>query len=322
MIIMDAKNFYTIKHELEEVRGLILENEYLQSKYPNKKRELELGLKSLKQLEKEMFESLKKESVNVNMEAYEIYLKGNMVNNGFMPMKQLGELLINSQDTITSLAAPPLNLNQSPSKNINDNTEMLVAGTSSGSLRILVVSNQKKLDNDESQTNLKNAFDKLSAISNYEGNLSDLNKNNEIGKKQISNYKKLLKSLSSMHLDMEIKKPSKDKKDKTLFKLNASDSLKIYKSFDKQPTYDEEISEIEGVIKAVDLDEYKFKIESNYSNRKEVIKGEFNKNFEKILVSNLNKKVLIELKNITQEFIDKRSKHDYELIDIKKLIEN
>ena len=49
-----------IKQQLEDVQSLILENLYLQEKYPDKKLELELGLKSLKEFESEMFEILNK----------------------------------------------------------------------------------------------------------------------------------------------------------------------------------------------------------------------------------------------------------------------
>lgn len=56
-------NQKSIKQELMEVQDLILENQFLQVKYPEKKLELELGLKSLKDLESEMFEALKKRKI-------------------------------------------------------------------------------------------------------------------------------------------------------------------------------------------------------------------------------------------------------------------
>ncbi|WP_405272237.1 hypothetical protein [Methanobrevibacter sp.] len=55
-------NQKSIKQELMEVQQLILENQYLQDKYPEKKLQLELGLNSLKELESEIFEALKKEN--------------------------------------------------------------------------------------------------------------------------------------------------------------------------------------------------------------------------------------------------------------------
>ncbi|WP_296883488.1 hypothetical protein [uncultured Methanobrevibacter sp.] len=57
-------NQKSVKQELMDVQQLILENQYLQEKYPEKKLELELGLKSLKDLESEMFDALKKEKLN------------------------------------------------------------------------------------------------------------------------------------------------------------------------------------------------------------------------------------------------------------------
>ena len=56
----------SIRQELMEVQNLILENQYLQEKYPEKARELDLSLKSLKQVETEMFEALKREKLNQN----------------------------------------------------------------------------------------------------------------------------------------------------------------------------------------------------------------------------------------------------------------
>ena len=55
-------NQKSIKQELMEVQQLILENKYLQDNYPEKKLELELGLNSLKKLESEIFEALKKKN--------------------------------------------------------------------------------------------------------------------------------------------------------------------------------------------------------------------------------------------------------------------
>lgn len=57
-------NQKSVKQELMDVQQLILENQYLQEKYPEKKLELELGLKSLKDLGSEMFDALKKEKLN------------------------------------------------------------------------------------------------------------------------------------------------------------------------------------------------------------------------------------------------------------------
>ena len=131
MIIMAKNNSRSIKQQLEDVQSLILENLYLQEKHPDKKLELELGLESLRELEKEMFEALKQEQVNKKRETWEWCFKGNLVQNGFIPMKEYGELLINGQDLITSLSLGPLNLNQPLPY---DDNKLLVAGSCSGSL--------------------------------------------------------------------------------------------------------------------------------------------------------------------------------------------
>ncbi len=298
-------NFKTIKNELDKVQSLILENNYLQSKYPDKKEELELGLYSLKSLESEMFEALEKECVNLSMETYVISLKGNFIDSGFIPMKQFGEILINSQNLITSLASRPLDLNQSPSKDIVDDTEMFVAATCSGSLKILIVSESNYNENSQ---NLNIAFDKLVKISKLNGNLDDLALNCEFGKKQISNYKKLLYSLSKLKLDMEVKKSVKDNENLILFNINSFNY--------GGEKLNEESVEIKGVIKSVDLYERLFKLESYCSENKMIIECYFNKNFEKQVISNLNNNVLIRIKKM-EEFSRYHSNCEYELLEIR-----
>ena len=295
---MEGNKQKSIRQELMEVQNLILENQYLQDKYPEKAIELELGLKSLKQLEEEMFEALKHEKLNQNLEVFEIHLEGVLVNNGAMPMKEYGEFLINSQDLITSLAEKPLSLNSSPSANIKNDTELDVYAHSSGSLKILLISKQSKLNNDTADTTLTAAFKKLNKISNYEGNISDLSKSENLGKKQVSYFKKMMKDLSGMKLDMEIKKPVKDKPDEILCDIDALKSYKVYKSITEKPKTVEDTKTVTGIIKALDFT------------------CDFNKNLEDVMVENFNKELTIELKNTTQDFIDKNPSSVYELVEV------
>ncbi len=313
---MEGNKQKSIRQELMEVQNLILENQYLQDKYPEKAIELELGLKSLKQLEEEMFEALKHEKLNQNLEVFEIHLEGVLVNNGAMPMKEYGEFLINSQDLITSLAEKPLSLNSSPSANIKNDTELDVYAHSSGSLKILLISKQSKLNNDTADTTLTAAFKKLNKISNYEGNISDLSKSENLGKKQVSYFKKMMKDLSGMKLDMEIKKPVKDKPDEILCDIDALKSYKVYKSITEKPKTVEDTKTVTGIIKALDLEKFIFKIESVKGNKKEIITCDFNKNLEDVMVENFNKELTIELKNTTQDFIDKNPSSVYELVEV------
>ena len=48
----------TIANHLKEVQELIQENQKLQEKYPHNKKGLEIGLQSLRELEKEMTQAL------------------------------------------------------------------------------------------------------------------------------------------------------------------------------------------------------------------------------------------------------------------------
>ena len=156
----------SIKQELEEVQSLILENLYLQEKYPERKRGLELSLNSLRQLETEMFEALKREQLNKKLEVYEMHLDGGSITNGSMPMKEYGNLLIDSQDVITSFAVDkPLSLNQNPPIVIQNDTQLEVFAQCTGSLRLLLISKQAKLDNDENKNPVNIAFKKLNKLS-------------------------------------------------------------------------------------------------------------------------------------------------------------
>lgn len=309
-------NQKSIKQELMEVQQLILENQYLQDKYPEKKLELELGLNSLKELESEIFEALKKEKLNQNREIYEIHLDGSLVNAGAMPMKEYGEFLINSQKLITSLADKPLSVNRSPSNEIQVVTELDVYAHCSGSLRIMLISKQSKLDNDNYESPINNAFKKLNEISNFEGDISQLSEKEGIGKKQVLNYKNLMESLYSMNLDMKIKKPIKGQNDEILCDIDTYKSYKMFRLISEKHEPKNENKRVTGIIKAVDLDKCKFKIESKFGDKSEFITSDFNEKYEEFMVENFNKEISVELRNTTEEFVDKNPSSVYELIKI------
>lgn len=310
-----ANNHKSIKQELEEVQSLILENQYLQEKYPERKLELELGLQSLRELEREMFGALKQEKVNKNIEVYEIHLNGSLVNSGAMPMAEYGEFLINSQKLITSLADKPLSVSRSPSKEIQEGTELSVYAHCSGSLRIMLISEQFKLD-DNAESPINNAFIKLNDISNFKGDILELSEKQNIGKKQILNYKNLMGSLSSMNLDMEIKKSIKNEPDEILCDIDTRKSYRMFRLIDEKPKYEEITNQVTGIIKAVDLEKHSFKIESNYGDETKIIRCDFDKKYEEFMVENFNKEITIELKKFTEEFIDRNSNKSYELVKI------
>lgn len=311
-----TNNSKSIKQELEEVQSLILENLYLQEKYPEKKLELELGLKSLKDLENEMFEALKQEKVNQKLDVYEIHLDGSLVNSGVMPMEEYGEFLINSQKLITSLAAKPLSVNRSPSAELQEATELNVYAHCSGSLKIMLISKQSKLDDTDVENPISHAFKKLNEISNFKGNISELAEKENIGKKQVLHYKNLMKSLSSMKLDMKIKKSIKNQPDEILCDIDTYKSYKLFKLISEKPKPKKETKKITGIIKALDLDKGKFKIESKFGDKTEIITSDFNEKYEEYMIANFNKEITVELRNTTEEFVDKNPSNIYELANI------
>ncbi len=313
---MVQNNYKSIRNELMEVQNLILENQYLQYKYPNQKLDLEISLNSLKELESEMFEALKKEKLNQNREVFVLHLDGIMVQNGTMPMKEYGEILINSQKLITSLAEKPLSKNQNPSDSIQKNTEMDVFAHCSGSLKIMLISKQSKLDNNETETILNKSFKKLNKISKYDENMLEILEKENIGKRQVSDYKNFIASLSNMHLDMLIERPTSDENDEIICDIDSKKSYKIYKLLSEKQEPKENNKKVTGIIKALDLDQHRFKIESKSNNKFEITQCDFNKKDEKFMIDNFNKEVTLLLKNITNEFIDKNSKNSYELAEI------
>ena len=307
----------SIKQELEEVQSLILENLHLQDKYPERKRGLELSLQSLRNLESEMFEALKREQVNKKLEVFEMHLEGASITNGAMPMKEYGQVLIDSQEVITSFAVDkPLSLNQSPSIDIQNNTQMDVFAQCTGSLRILLISKQSKLDNDENESPVNLAFKKLNKFSSSDGDFTEIIKNENLGKKQISNFKKLMEELSSHHLNLEIKKPVKDKSDEMLLDIDTEKSFKMFKLINKTPKPKEKTKSITGIVKALDLEKHKFKLESTCGDETKIIKCNFDKKYENYMVDNFNKEITVKLKNITEEFVDRNLNKSYEFVDI------
>lgn len=310
-------NHKSIKQELEEVQSLILENLYLQEKYPERKLELELSLQSLRELETEMFEALKQEKLNQKREVFEMRLDGTSITNGAMPMKEYGNFLIDSQNVITSLAVDkPLSLNQSPGIDIQNSTQLDVFAQAMGSLRILLISKHSKLDNNKNESPLNIAFKKLNKLSTSKDEFSELVKQENIGKKQISYYKKLMKELSSKHLNLEIKKPIENKPDELLCNIDVKKSYQMFKLIDERPKPKEKTKHVTGVVKALDLEKHSFKIESSYGDETKIIRCDFDKKYEEFMVENFNKEITVELKNITEEFVDRNLNKLYEFVDI------
>lgn len=217
---------------------------------------------------------------------------------------------------ITSLADKPLSVNRSPSNEIQLVTELDVYAHCSGSLRIMLISKQSKLDNDNYESPINNAFKKLNEISNFEGDISQLSEKEGIGKKQVLNYKNLMESLYSMNLDMKIKKPIKGQNDEILCDIDTYKSYKMFRLISEKHEPKNENKQVTGIIKAVDLDKCKFKIESKFGDKSEFITSDFNEKYEEFMVENFNKEITVELRNTTEEFVDKNPSSVYELIKI------
>ena len=107
---------------------------------------------------------------------------------------------------------------------------------------------------------------------------------------------------------MKVKKSVKDNENLILFNIN---SFNYYGE-----KLNEESVEIKGVIKSVDLYERLFKLESYCSDNKMIIECNFNKNFEKEVISNLNNNVLFRIKKM-ERFSHYHSNCEYELSEIR-----
>ena len=213
-----------IKEQLEQVQARILENEKLQEEYPKQKRGLLIALATLKHLERDMIDAIKDEYVSNNHETYEIYLKGENLKGSSIPIKDLGELLIEEQNMITSFGSnKPLRRNSTISSQIINNSQVNLVATAGGSFRIILNSPQKVFfDVDNAESVIKHAFSDINELIECGENREALEaQESKLGSKKINAYKKLLNLLYEKDMNMEISTRTSNKENVPIFNIQS-----------------------------------------------------------------------------------------------------
>ncbi|AXV39992.1 hypothetical protein [Methanobacterium sp. BAmetb5] len=281
-----------IQENLSEIRKRIHENYELQRVFPEEKGLL-INLKSLEHMEKDLIEELERSYLQNNVDVFEMHLSGPNISSSTIPISDLGEILHNSQEIITSLSSETPMAKRAPvSKDLIKSTKLYVVATASGSFKIIMSPIQSKLM-DSPQVNdtpLNKSFAKFEQLVACGDNKELLIKQIEkIGYKSLLNYKNFLESLYKNSIKIELNGKGKDKNDFKVFKLNSKQSKKIYDVIHAQKESPKKEFVFTGTLKAVDLLSHTFKFVTRDKGKEIVISGKFDKNLEKLIEDRLNK---------------------------------
>lgn len=282
-----------IKEQLEQVQARILENEKLQEGYPKQKRGLLIALATLKHLEKHMIDAIQDEYVSNNHETYEIYLKGKNLKGSSIPIKDLGELLIEEQNTITLFGSKdPLKRNSTIPSQIINNTQVNLVATAGRSFRIILNSPQKVFfDVDNAESDIKHAFSDINELIECGENRDALEaQESKLGSKKINAYKKLLNLLYEKDMNMEISTRTSNKENIPIINIQSKNAKNVYNALIEKEEPSEDIIEITGVLRAFDLTTliHNFKIVTKIENKEKTIKVHFNNELDDEVINHMN----------------------------------
>lgn len=308
----------SIKEQLDEVQARILENEELQMKYPTYKNGLLIALKTLKQLENGIWESLKRETALKNHEIYEIHLTGDKVQTN-IPMKELGRFLIEEQDMINSFASEDgLKKQATIPPDIINNSQLNVVATAGGSFKILLKSPQTVLvDLDKADSIVKHAFDDIQKIVDCGDDEELLKKEgSRLGSKKLSAYKEVLELLYEKEMNMGISTFMKNE-DVPIVNIRSSKAKTIHNTLIKRKKTKPEHIKVTGTIRAFDFTTltHSFKIVVKEGKKTKNLKVFFNEKFDDIILENINKLSKVELlMHIRTKGIGETPSYNYELV--------
>ena len=310
-----------IQEQLEQVQTRILENKKLQEEYPEQKRGLLIGLATLKHLEADMFETLKDEYVINNHEVYEIYLTG--MRGHSIPIKDLGQILIDQQATITSFGSEkPLKLNASFPTDLTNKTQMNLLATASGSFRIILATTQKVLmDGDNAESTVKTALNDIQKLIECGSNKELLRaEESTLGSKKIATYKDLLRTLYEKNINMEISTRTSNKENIPIFNIKKDRARTIYDALIARENPDKDTVEMTGVLDAVDFTTKidKFKIVIKKGNKEKSIPVRFSDDLEDDVVIHLRKlSIVIVKRTINKKGVGEKEFIEYHLINFE-----
>ncbi len=357
--LTNAKNestpddIYNIKIELKKIQELLAKSRELKAlNFGNKT--FGIDIKSLESVERHLIGKLVDHYLEQNVSIYEIRLTGKDLHDFRMPIIQLGEVLREFQnvvssiflyrsfhdrepnqigETVQSALTKEIDIQAELDKEIQKrekkeekkknmlsddmvvNSELYTFGMLTGSVRIILSSASPSLDN----TVLNDTFTIFKDIVNCGVDRESLQTQiMKIGDPTpIGAYKHFLSTLFSHDMNLEFSGRTKDLNKFNIFKLSHEDAKSIHTALDKtDKPHTTPIIKV-GTFRAVDLDKRTFKFQN--SNEKELIPGKFDKE----LISEMENKNFHEIYKVKMEAsipTDKLKKNLKTRYELKKFL--
>lgn len=196
----DVRSIGVIKEELSDIDELIRENKKLIDQYPDDVGLL-FNLDSLIYRQKRLLKELRITYEINRLEAFDLLLDGVNIGGSTIPMDTLGKFLTNFQDLITAVVQKSCNAENSrgriPSK-IREWSQLNVAATSAGSLRIIVSGNPAI-----GQPHSIQALESLNRLIDCKDDVNSLKEvSDDLGLRIMAKYKNLIHTLQSNGLEI------------------------------------------------------------------------------------------------------------------------
>lgn len=300
---MTSEQIKIINKQLEDVQARILENLELQRKYPNQKRSLLIGLKTLKHLEHDMIDSLKDAYLISNREVYETRITGKNVVDGTIPIMDIGKFFVDKQTVFNTFGSEKaLGRNANIKSDVKLDCQFNLAAVAAGSFRIILTSSQKVLlDADNAETKIKHAYKDIQNLIELGMDKELLKKaESDLGVKKINAYKKFLETLFETGMNIEFSRRKSDKTDLTLFSIKKEQAKEIFDVLIETDNKDDDIITLTGVIGAFDyiVKRPKFKIVDEHEKTTQVY---FDRHFTDEVLNHVKKLSKVNVKQITQD---------------------
>lgn len=301
-----------IKDELSDVQESILFNNNLLKEFPDDET-LKFNLEDLYLKENQLFDELIRNYSNRGANIKQLNIFGE-VGRGEILMKKLGGLLSSTQSLITATSLDKsVKENATIRPNLEINTNMMFAGMSGGSVKILLKKEQDTLIKDEEDV-LDKSFDKFKNIiecGNDKDSINEIFK--DMSEKVIITYRDFLSVLDENKIGIEFEDPLK-KENKKMFDISSKKAGLIHEIITAKEE-DTKHERINGVIRAIDVDlkEKRFKIRPN--GKKKSIEIFFDDDrVDEVSENKVNSTVTIDIKdNITKKQFSNRIKHKRKL---------
>lgn len=280
-----------LKSKLDKTQELIIKTKELQILYPEQ-RGLEIDLKSLERMEKELFDKLINYYLETNFSIFEIKLSGEKFVGSKIPISQLGEILKKIQDVITSISRTqivkekkrvkptelkkhvqrsfdgkildiPEKSSSSSSKQVKSFsefskfTEFYLLGTLKGSVRVILSTPYPALDTDPLNNSLILFKDLVKCGDNRDLIQDQVDKIGDVA--PISKYLTFLQSLSNNEIDLLFSGKTNLLESYEIINLDHGEAENIF-SVIRDTDEPIKVNDIKlGVFRKIDLDDREFK---------------------------------------------------------------